>query len=76
MINLQLGDCLDVMARIKPGSVDMVITDPPYGMAFQSNWSKTGPRHKKNNRGRLGRPPLVAASRSGVTCKWGLADVL
>jgi site-specific DNA-methyltransferase (adenine-specific) len=25
----------------------MVLTDPPYGMGFQSNWSKTGPRHKK-----------------------------
>jgi site-specific DNA-methyltransferase (adenine-specific) len=25
------GDCLDVMKRIPDGSVDMVLTDPPYG---------------------------------------------
>ena len=44
---LHLGDCLDVMQDIPDGSVDMVCTDPPYGMNFQSNWSKNGPRHKK-----------------------------
>ena len=44
---LHLGDCLDVMQGIPDGSVDMVMTDPPYGMNFQSNWSKNGPRHKK-----------------------------
>ena len=44
---LHLGDCLDVMQGIPDGSVDMVCTDPPYGMNFQSNWSKNGPRHKK-----------------------------
>lgn len=44
---LHLGDCLDVMQGIPDGSVDMVMTDPPYGMNFQSNWSKAGPRHKK-----------------------------
>ena len=25
------GDCLEVMADIPDGSVDMVLTDPPYG---------------------------------------------
>ena len=28
---LYLGDCLDVMADIPDGSIDMVLTDPPYG---------------------------------------------
>jgi site-specific DNA-methyltransferase (adenine-specific) len=28
-----LGDCLDVMAAMPVGSVDAVITDPPYGLA-------------------------------------------
>ena len=41
------GDCLEVVPTLPPGSVDMVITDPPYGMGFQSNWSKSGERHKK-----------------------------
>lgn len=37
MINLMLGDCLERMKEIPDGSVDMVLTDPPYGMDFQSN---------------------------------------
>ena len=36
-IDLMMGDCLECMAEIEPGSVDLVLTDPPYGMAFQSN---------------------------------------
>lgn len=31
MIDLRQGDCLDIMATIPDGSVDAVITDPPYG---------------------------------------------
>lgn len=32
---LILGDCLEVMPTLSP--VDAVVTDPPYGMGFQSN---------------------------------------
>jgi DNA modification methylase len=31
MINLKLGDCLELMKEIPDGSVDAIITDPPYG---------------------------------------------
>ena len=31
MINLIKGDCLEVMKQIPSGSVDAIITDPPYG---------------------------------------------
>lgn len=31
MINLMMGDCLEKMKEIESGSVDMVLTDPPYG---------------------------------------------
>ena len=34
------GDCLELMKDIPDGSVDLVLTDPPYGMAFQSNHRK------------------------------------
>lgn len=37
-------DCLEGMKRIPDGSVDMVLTDPPYGMAFQSGHRKI--KHK------------------------------
>lgn len=29
---LHLGDCLEVMKSIPAGSIDMILTDPPYGM--------------------------------------------
>ena len=35
---LMQGDCLDRMKEIPSGSVDMILTDPPYGMEFQSNY--------------------------------------
>ena len=31
MINLMLGDCLEKMKEIPSGSIDMILTDPPYG---------------------------------------------
>ncbi len=31
MIDLRKGDCLEVMKNIKSGSIDAIITDPPYG---------------------------------------------
>jgi site-specific DNA-methyltransferase (adenine-specific) len=31
MIELYHGDCIDVMSRLEAGSVDLVLTDPPYG---------------------------------------------
>ena len=33
---LYLGDCMDILPTL--GKVDAVITDPPYGMSFQSNY--------------------------------------
>ena len=34
------GDCLELMKNIPSGSVDLVLTDPPYGMDFQSHFRK------------------------------------
>lgn len=31
MIDLRCGDCLELMKDIPDGSVDLVLTDPPYG---------------------------------------------
>lgn len=36
---LHHGDCLDVMRKMEPGSIDSCITDPPYGL------SNTSPAH-------------------------------
>lgn len=31
MIDLRCGDCLELMKDIPSGSVDLILTDPPYG---------------------------------------------
>lgn len=46
MLELINGDCMAEMQKFKDGSIDMVVTDPPYGMNFVSNHGKNGPRHK------------------------------
>jgi len=38
-VQLYLGDCLEVMKSMPDKSVDAVITDPPYGVAWKSNWN-------------------------------------
>jgi len=40
MIKLLMGDCLERMKEIESGSVDLILTDPPYGIDFQSQWKK------------------------------------
>lgn len=35
------GDCLTVLRQMEANSVDMVITDPPYGIDYQSNRPKS-----------------------------------
>ena len=36
-VTLYLGDCLDVLRELHDGSVDAVVTDPPYGIGFKYN---------------------------------------
>jgi len=38
-------DCFLAMKKIKTGSIDLVLTDPPFGMSFQSNARKE--KHRK-----------------------------
>ena len=35
-VTLYRGDCLEVMRDLPAGSVDAVVTDPPYGIGYQS----------------------------------------
>lgn len=38
---LILGDCLEVMRGMEAGSVDCVLTDPPFGINLKSNYLET-----------------------------------
>jgi site-specific DNA-methyltransferase (adenine-specific) len=44
MIDLRLGDCLEVMGGMSTGSVDAILADPPYGTG---QWLRPGPGHGK-----------------------------
>ncbi len=35
MIDLRFGDCLEILPTLDAGSVDAVVTDPPYGIGFK-----------------------------------------
>lgn len=37
---LHLGDCLDILGTLGAGSVDAVVTDPPYGISYDTSHSK------------------------------------
>lgn len=41
-ITLLAGDCLDLMKLIPDGSVDMILSDPPYGQT-KNSWDKAPP---------------------------------
>jgi DNA modification methylase len=37
------GDCVALMAELAPGSVDAIVTDPPYGLEFMGKeWDRLG----------------------------------
>lgn len=38
-VTLYHGDCRDLADLLVPESVDLLLTDPPYGMAFVSGWT-------------------------------------
>jgi DNA modification methylase len=42
-VRLLRGDCLEKLKEIPDGSVDSIVTDPPYELGFMGNgWDKTG----------------------------------
>lgn len=66
-VTLYLGDCLEVLPTLAAGSVDAVITDPPYGVDFRGeSWDRAIPDWLPSARIVA---PLVAFT-TGVTTLW------
>lgn len=42
MIDLRNGDCLELLKEIPSGSVDLILTDPPYNIARDNNFQSMG----------------------------------
>lgn len=40
--NLYCGDCLDIMAKIPSGSIDLIVTDPPYRTTARGSAGNSG----------------------------------
>jgi site-specific DNA-methyltransferase (adenine-specific) len=55
------GDCLDVLRGMADASVDAVVTDPPYGISFRSNFRKASPK-------------FAAIANDGAPFVWWLYD--
>ena len=54
-VNLMLGDCLERMKEIPDGSVNMILTDPPYKITARGNSGNSGVcfRKKEVNNGKV-----------------------
>jgi DNA modification methylase len=50
---IYLGDCREIMCQLPPGSVDLLVTDPPYGVNYQSNYRSEGFERIQGDDGKL-----------------------
>jgi len=50
MFTLHNGDCLEYMKAMQDKSVDVIVTDPPYGIAFQSKAKRYDVIHGDNKK--------------------------
>ena len=84
-IQLHLGDCLDILPTLEAGSVDAVITDPPYGCgkadwddAFPTAWYAASRRVAEmvviitGSQGLVDTVPLVGADFIDVIAAWNM----
>lgn len=48
---VMLGDCFSEMGKINDNSIDLIITDPPYGISYVNNYTKQRHRQIYGDRG-------------------------
>ena len=64
-------DCLETMARMESGSVDLILTDPPYGVR-KADWDAEFPTHWIGEAKRISKRMLVMTGSSELI-KCGLS---
>ena len=42
MIDLRKGDCLEVLKEMPDGSIDLIVTDPPYKVTARGSAGNSG----------------------------------
>lgn len=47
MIDLRLGDCIEILKTLPDNSVDSIVTDPPYGIGFMNKEWDSPQKHKE-----------------------------
>lgn len=68
--NILLGDCLELFPHLRDGEIDMIVTDPPYGISFESN--KQGYNTRVSSRVKQSKPKFFKeiAGDSALPLEW------
>lgn len=82
-INLVNDDCFNLLKKINNNSIDLILTDPPYGMSFQSNHRKEKYDKIKNDNNLDWLPCLISEfkrvcknnSHLYIWCSWHKIDI-
>jgi site-specific DNA-methyltransferase (adenine-specific) len=64
-IQLHHGDCLEFMRTLPAGSVDAVVTDPPYGCG-KADWDETFPTAWYSEARRIAKRVVIITGSSGL----------
>ena len=60
-VRLYHGDCLDILPTLEAGSVDAVITDPPYGIGYASSRTTRMDGSKRTSDSAFGEDVVIGA---------------
>lgn len=65
MIDLRLGNCIDIMSTFPDKSIDVVVTDPPYGCG-KADWDDSFPTEWYKHAKRIARMVVIITGSSGL----------
>jgi len=67
-VKLYLGDCLEILPTLADGSVDAVITDPPYGVQAARWDAEIPPQEVLTHCLRISRGPVLWFGAASIRC--------